>query len=289
MTATARSDDSVTRLLSTAAPGARAPGSAAKTGGRATAQVAASAATAEPGVRVIPMQAVPRTFRTSIEGKVIYALDDRSFKKIQQRMVTPLSTAVVSLGVLCGFPWENYAVAMWCGVIISSGWATYTHSREITRATMIPVEPLVRDTHVYPRGKAAVERPDHWLIERVGLPFFKTPVDKLVDGPLTRVSEALFPPQFVALTDVATASVRPCWTRVIIDTEAAAAKAVKMLFYVDQIRDLDRFNQLLSRQTNGSVAEADARAKDKRPAAKAADQEMQAMHKSAAEGKGTMV
>jgi hypothetical protein len=103
------------------------------------------------------------------------------------------------------------------------------------------------------------------------------------------VSEALFPPQFVALTDVATASVRPCWTRVIIDTEAAAAKAVKMLFYVDQIRDLDRFNQLLSRQTNGSVAEADARAKDKRPAAKAADQEMQAMHKSAAEGKGTMV
>jgi hypothetical protein len=62
------------------------------------------------------MQAVPRTFRTSIEGKVIYALDDRSFKKIQQRMVTPLSTAVVSLGVLCGFPWENYAVAMWCGV-----------------------------------------------------------------------------------------------------------------------------------------------------------------------------
>jgi len=84
-----------------------------------------------------------------------------------------------------------------------------------------------------------------------------------------RVPEALFPPQFVTAPAIAAATVRPCWTRVIVD--AVAPQKAKMLFYVDQIRDLDRFNQLLARQNNGSVAEAAAQAeidkKKKKPAA----------------------
>jgi len=72
-----------------------------------------------PGVRVVTMQSAPRAFKTALEGSVVYAIDDKTYRTVLNRQTTPLATAGASLAALSFYPWEPYAVAMWCGLSTS--------------------------------------------------------------------------------------------------------------------------------------------------------------------------
>jgi len=86
-----------------------------------------------------------------------------------------------------------------------------------------------------------VKQITHLNIEYLGLPFFERKKKKIEISPMTRVEDYSFMKDFVFPGDVKEAAQHRMYQRLVIDW-----KDTRMNLYVDQIRNPDYFNQMMT-------------------------------------------